>query len=638
MQKTQRIGSLRALIRSRTRRSQAARDRGLRVEEKLRVTETTYRSMFENAVEGLIRKTPSGDIIGVNPAAVRMHGFLSPEEFLAEIHSTEQLYAHPERRVDPLRALQDEDVVRDLEVETGRKQGDTIPVSMNCAVRDEAGDLVCLEASLFDVTARKQAEAALRASERRFRALLENSPVSIALIDADATLRYVSPEALRVTDSEGEHVSGTNAFDWLHPDDLQEGLRAFTEVLEQPGKVVTLQVRAVTQTGSYRWIEAVVKNLLDDPDVAAVVVNAHDVTERRQVQQELIEREARLQLLLEQVPATLWTTDRDLRVTLAVGSGYSSVMRDPKELLGRTVTDVLGELRDPGPVVKGLRRALAGGVATYGGEWRGRTWRSHVEPLRDAEGTICGTIGVSLDVTESTVAAEQLERSIGALRKIDQERRELISRLVSAQEDERIRVARELHDHIGQLLASASFLAKSVEEAAADTPLEEPLGFLSQLLEQAQVATRSVMASIRAVDLDEGGLHAAIAHLAEEVRQRHDIDVDLHLAGLDGRLSKEREIAVFRIIQEALINAINHASPKVISVVGTVQEEKVLLLVEDDGCGFSFEDVVKGPLAARLGILGMQERATAVGGDISVESRPGSGSTVRLRMPVGAGG
>jgi PAS domain S-box-containing protein len=464
-------------------------------------------------------------------------------------------------------------------------------------------------------------------------ALTQPSPVSIAVIDADATVRHVSPEGMRVMDPQPEPPSGTGAFDWLHPDDLQQGRRAFTEAWEQPGTAVTMQVRALTPAGSYRWVEAVVANLLTEPEVGAVVLHARDLTEWKRGQVEVLEREARLQLLLEQLPATLWTTDHELRMTLAVGGGYASVPWDPTDLVGRTVMEVSGEITDPGPVVSGHLRALSGGVSTYSADWGGRTWRCHVEPLRDGEGRIGGTIGVSLDITESTLAAEQLERSIHALRRIGRERRELISRLVSAQEDERIRVAREMHDHIGQLLASGAMLAKSVQEEAAGTELEASIGHLRQLMEQAQVSTRSIVASLRAVDLEEEGLRGAIAHLAEEVRQRHRIEVHVHVVGLDEHLGKDRQIAVYRIVQEALANAIKHAAPTAVSIVGSVRRGRVQVLVEDDGRGFWYEDVMRGPLAGRLGILGMQERATAVGGDIYVESRPGAGTTLRVRIP-----
>jgi PAS domain S-box-containing protein len=487
---------------------------------------------------------------------------------------------------------------------------------------------------MSDFTARKRAEEALHPSERRFRALIEHSSASVALIGVDGTLLYVSPEALRVNDAESEEVSGTDAFGWLHPDDIQEGVKVFTEVLEQPGGVATLEVRALTPSGSYRWVEAVVTNLLDDPDVGALVVNSRDVTDRKLVEQQLAEREASLRLLLEQLPATMWTTDLDLRITLAVGAGYESVAGNPtKELVGKTVAEA-SEQPDPGIIVKEHRRALSGRAGNFEQEWRGRTWRSHVEPLRSPEGIICGTIGVALDVTESMLVAEQLERSVQVLRKVDVERLELVQRLVNAIEDERVRVAREMHDHVGQLLTSASLLAKSLEEEAVGTELEEPLGSLRNLMEQAQVATRSIVASIRAVDLDEGGLPEAIARLAEEVRQRHGIDVDVLFLGLNGRLHKEREIAVYRVVQEAMTNAIQHGSPEAMSVVGSVQGEMVVVLVEDDGRGFSSEEVMEGPPAARLGILGMQERAIAVGGDIHVESHPGSGTTVRVRVPA----
>ena len=138
---------------------------------------------------------------------------------------------------------------------------------------------------------RQQVQAMLQASERRFRALIENSADAFALVDINGNILYESPSVLRILGIAPENMVGRNAYEFLHPDDFSTNLALFQQLLEQPGQSQTGQVRYQHQDGTWRWLEVTLTNLLDEPAVQAIVVNYHDVTERKQAEETLKQSE-----------------------------------------------------------------------------------------------------------------------------------------------------------------------------------------------------------------------------------------------------------------------------------------------------------------------------------------------------------
>jgi PAS domain S-box-containing protein len=160
----------------------------------------------------------------------------------------------------------------------------------------------------LDVGDRQAAEAALRASEARFRSLIANATDLIAILDADGTVRYQSPPIARILGYGAEELVGRNAFDLVHPDDRAATWAAFAAAVADPACAPTVEFRFRHQDGSWRWLESTVANLLADPDVAGVVVNARDVTERKRAEAQR-ERQARLAALRADVGAALADPD-----------------------------------------------------------------------------------------------------------------------------------------------------------------------------------------------------------------------------------------------------------------------------------------------------------------------------------------
>jgi signal transduction histidine kinase len=203
---------------------------------------------------------------------------------------------------------------------------------------------------------------------------------------------------------------------------------------------------------------------------------------------------------------------------------------------------------------------------------------------------------------------------------------------VAVRRDERLRLARELHDGLGQTLTSAALLARSLELEAGAGP-GTAVAELRRLVEAALTETRTIVWRLRPADVEELGFEAALRALAETVQRGHGVQVDLHLSAMD-HLSPEVEAAAYRVAQEAMTNAVKHAARTVLSVLVCRRGPTFTLVVDDDGTGF---DPSAGAGHGGAGILGMVERAAALGGRLDIESRPGRGTTVRLDVPCEQG-
>src|SRR5918995_2211225 len=237
-------------------------------------------------------------------------------------------------------------------------------------------------------------------------------------------------------------------------------------------------------------------------------------------------------------------------------------------------------------------------------------------------GTNLGAATVGRAETEEVARLEVAFRRM--LERLEAERRRSASAALEAQEDERARVARDLHDEVNQSLTG---LLLHLEAARRDAPP----GLVPELTETKALASRamdellSVARQLRPTALDDLGLTAALAAHVGDLKRRTGIETSFEAVGDVSGIDPESQLVLYRVAQEALSNAPRHSGAQHVRVRLRNEGELVELTVTDDGRGFSFDDAEGG-----LGIAGMRERALLVGGDVVVESRPGTGTTVRL--------
>jgi two-component system, NarL family, sensor histidine kinase UhpB len=234
----------------------------------------------------------------------------------------------------------------------------------------------------------------------------------------------------------------------------------------------------------------------------------------------------------------------------------------------------------------------------------------------------------SIDGVAETEEVARLELAfLRMMRRLEAERRRAGGAALRAQEQERARVARDLHDEVNQSLTGLLLRLEAVREEAPPE-LEPELAATKALANQAMMELLSVARQLRPTALDDLGLVAAIGGQVEQI-EATGVEAEMIEDGDFSELGDDVQLVVYRVAQEALANAARHSGAGGIAVALRRSERGVELEVSDDGRGFAFDQAEQG-----LGIAGMRERALLIGGELTIESRPGQGTTVRLSLPA----
>jgi hypothetical protein len=246
----------------------------------------------------------------------------------------------------------------------------------------------------------------------------------------------------------------------------------------------------------------------------------------------------------------------------------------------------------------------------------------------DSAGRITGHFGVQRDVTDRTLAAEELERSRGELRA-------LAARLQTTREEERTRIAREIHDELGQALTALKLDLAWLEARPARNnsgAFRKGASSITGRIDETMEIVRRIASELRPSVLDQLGLEAAIEWLVQEAAKRTGIAVTLHTDEFPG-LNDQLASHAFRIIQEALTNVTRHSKATRVDVTVRHLGTSIILGVEDNGVGFTPESLSG---LGSLGLVGMRERAMACGGSLTVQGKPGEGTAIVVIIPVPA--
>jgi PAS domain S-box-containing protein len=240
-------------------------------------------------------------------------------------------------------------------------------------------------------------------------------------------------------------------------------------------------------------------------------------------------------------------------------------------------------------------------------------------------GTLVGVQGMARDISERKLAQDALQ---------------MFSRqLIDAQEEERRRIARELHDQIGQILTAVKMNLHSVQQVCQESEAGSYVKDNIEAVDQALRLVRDLSVELRPPILDDLGLTTALQWYVDRYTKRTGLSVDvlIDLPNENERFSRELETACFRIAQEALTNVVRHAKATRVVVRLARNNDVLLLTVKDNGAGFDVERLRKrAPRVATLGLISMQERAHAAGGRVEIESSPASGTEVRFSLPLDA--
>ena len=599
----------------------------------LRASEEHHRRLIDILPDAVCLIHPKGRLLAVNSQAAAMLGYANTEELLQKtIFDFTPAAEHERIHADIVVALK-AGIIRNAEYVMLKKDGTPFRVELSATVslginNQPAGLLSVVR----DVTERKEAQEALQASEVRFRQLADHIREVFWMTTGDRTkMIYVSPayEEIWGQTCASLYASPRNWSDAIHPDDRHRVLESYQTKTDLGEYDETYRV--IRPDGSIRWIQDRAFPIRDAAGkIYRIVGIADDITKRKQAWDALGESEARKRAIMQAALDGIITIDHEGRMIELNSAAEKIFAHSRDKLIGENVMEI---------VPPSFRSWFQTGLMNCFTGDKGPTQGSRIEmPALRADG--------SRFSAEFTIARIRLTgqpmftiyiRDITQHKRAEAELRALPQRIIKAQEAERSRIAQELHDGINQLIASVKMRLHKVEGSLPDLKpaAREILHRCDRLLVKVLEENRRIAHNLRPTDLDNLGLAAACTSFCSEVQLRTNLQFQCQLISPSQRLTPVVELHLFRIVQEAVNNIEKHAKARLVHLKIQLEGEAVILKIQDDGEGFDPKTLKPGKkIRHGLGLTNMRERALSLGGTYEIESAPGSGTVIRVRVPL----
>ena len=602
-----------------------------RAEEASRESEERYRTLFENSPVGIYRTTADGRILAGNPAFAQMLGYSSSEE-LASRNLNAPDFEPQYSRDQFTEKLEKEGRITGLESEWRRRDGSVILVRENArAIQDEDGQILYYEGTVEDITERKRAEEGLRESEQFNREVIANVQEGVVVYDREFRYQLWNRFMEELTGVPASEALGKVAFDLFpHLREQKADLLIRRALAGEVVRAPDMPFR-VPATGNSGWVSAVYgPHFGASGQIHGVIGTIRDITERKRAGEALRESEARFRATFKNAAVGIGLVDMqghpvESNPALQKMLGYSALelaqmaftqFTHPDD--ARADWDLFTEL------VEGKRDKYQLDKRFYrkDGEvvWGGLT----VSLVRNQDGEPQYAIGMVEDITERKHAEAAL--------------RQMSGRLLRLQDEERRRIARELHDTTGQSLAALAINLSVVKDSAPDlSPRASAcLGESLELAERSSREIRTLSYLLHPPLLDEAGLGSAMRWFVDGYAQRTGIHVDLEMPTKLTRLPGDIELALYRIVQEGLTNIHLHSGSKKAQICLKCRPGQAVLTVADEGRGLPPGLLERGGrLAAKrgVGISGMRERIRQLGGQFEIVTGS-NGTTLTASVPL----
>lgn len=630
----------------------------------VRRSDAMLRDFFETSTIALHWVGPDGIILWANQAELDLLGY-SREQYIGR-HIAD-FHADPAVISDIGLRLMRGETLQEYGARLRCKDGSIRHVIINSSALFEDGKFVHTRCFTRDITKRKHAEDQVRDNERRFREMIDALPAAIYTTDAEGRLTHFNPAAAALSGRVPELGTDRWCVTWklLRPDGTQlpHDECPMAVALKENRAVDDTEIIAERPDGERVWLIPYPRPLHDaEGRISGGVNMLVDITERKKAEQ------------ATGLLAAIVDSSDDAIISKTLDGVITSWNRAAERIFGYSAREAIGQhitlIIPPdrrGEETEILERLKRGERIDHYETMRAGKDGTLVDisltisPVKDAAGRIVGASKVARNITrqkeneralreseerfrllschlEEQVLArtEELERRNTEVAKQAEVLRELSRQLMHAQDEERRRLARDLHDSAGQMLASLGMnLATIIQHGKQSSPQ------LRGAAEEGQRTVRQLTQEIRTVSyllhpplLDETGLPEALRLYIKGLGDRSGLDVSLTIPPDFGRLPGEIELIIFRLVQECLTNVHRHSGSKVAVVRLSREADGVSLEIQDQGAGISAEKLSEiRDQGSGVGIMGMRERVRQVGGQFSIESK-GLGTTVLFRFPL----
>lgn len=589
-------------------------------------------AIVESSDDAIIGTDVNGKISGWNQGAERLFGYLANEAIGRSIS-----FLAPAGQLDQAQHIFKNvisgEVVKRYETVRQRKDGTVIDISLTASpILDAGGRVVGASGIARDITEHKQYEEALRASEGRLR--LAQQAAHIGTFEQDlrtGRLTWVagleSLYGMPPGSLDGKTIVLATFKDLIHPADWERFQHLTRESLTT-GHPTRGEWRAIWPDGSLHWIAARWQVLMDESGEPARVIGVNiDVTERKLAEEAVRRSEEKFRNVFREAGVGMVIVSPEGRFLAANHTFCDCLGYTETELLEKTVESITFP-EDWPPFSIRLGEALREG---RGFQWAQKRClhksgqivytETSASLIRTRDGSPEYFVAEVLDVT----SRKEAEKALSAMTR----------KLIEAQEQERARIARELHDDVTQQLALLAMELDQWDQSTShDADFREHIRHAKRRISEIGEDVQELSHQLHSSKLEYLGLAAAAKGLSKEISRNNRVRVDFTEVGVPRTLPNEVSLALFRILQEALHNAVEHSEAKDVDVRLWEESNELHLTVKDLGKGFDPLSAMQG---AGLGLTSMRERARLVNGNIAIESKPMQGTTIHVRVPLNSG-
>jgi len=608
----------------------------VKAEEALRESEEKYRTLIETTDTGYVIVDEEGRVHDANTKYISIIGYETLQEILGK-QVTEWTAEHDRaRNYEAIKLCLKQGFVRNLEIEYVNKEQHLIPIEINATILQTTYG-TRIVALCRDITERKQTHIALKESEARLRQVIDLVPHFIFAKNRRGQFILVNKAVADNYGTTVESLVGKTDADFdPNPEEVAHFLKDDIEVMNS-GRPKDIPEEKITDSeGKVRMLHTIkipyhITSTVED----AILGVSTDITERKRAEEALRQSEERFRSLVQNSMDMITVHDKDLIMRYATPSMEQILGYKPEQLIGKNPLSYVHP-DDMALVIQEVEKVYAHRAEGIPTEYRFRhadgswMWVESVANNQLNNQNIRGIILTSRGITERKQAKTQLEQ-------LNKQLRDLAASIQRTREEESTRIAREIHDELGQQLTAIKIDLSFLEEeflniqGQAQPTILNKLRSMMFLIDSSIQTVRKIATELRPAILDSMGLSAAIEWLMEDFQGRTGILCQYNQPKENIELDKMQSIMIFRILQESLTNIMRHARARTVTITLQKTDGELRLDINDDGRGISEGDLKK---MKSFGIFGMKERAFVLGGRLSVQGEPGKGTTIHFVLPL----
>lgn len=514
------------------------------------------------------------------------------------------------------------------------KRGGTRWVSANYVPDiDEYGILKGFYALITNITGMVEAREALEKSEAKYRDLYDNAPDMYHTLDENGVILDCNETEAKMLGYKKEEIIGKHITDFF-TEESGKLFRIDFPKLKKKKELLHLPREFIRKDGTTIPISLNVFSVYDENGkFVGTKTIARDVTIIKKIEEALKESEQRFRTLVENSPVGIWQDDPDQRMVYA-----NQALLDMFEV--ESLAEISGKNWQSFFTAVSLEKIahesenrLKGLSSSYEVEAIGKLGSKYIgliygAPLFTDDNKFQGTIATFLDITEQKEAEDKIQ-------KYHERLSELASRLALIAEDERRRIANEMHDLTGQNLALAKIKLAELKDSVSDRDIQSRLEELDQLIEEAVVSIRSLTFELSPPILYELGFESAAEWLGEQILKKYNIALHFEDDRQPKPLPDEAKVLLYLSLRELIVNIAKHAKAQNATLTLSREGNNIHISVADDGIGFNASDMDYQIMkSASFGIFSTKERLERLGGHLTITSQPGKGATVKMVVPL----